>query len=194
MVLYIIEKEEERINLEIQKACDKINAATNSNIDVDDIKDMISRINLTSGSIGGAVGMNSTIDELITHDKNMAHNLIICDEAHIKDYSFKSLAQGLSKIGLSASEAGRNIFKIMKITQENPIMSYYYNPFVFGDPWAPLHGIQAHFFRFEPKKWHTAAARIAPMISNRAVYFYRRCWMQAKTFMNVHFLEPEVVT
>lgn len=41
---------------------------------------------------------------------------------------------------------------------------------------------------------HNQAAKLAPMTANVLILFYRKCWMFAKTFMNVKLEELEIVT
>ena len=120
-------------------------------------------------------------------DKEQAHKLIIYDEANIKikNDPWESVSQSLIEFGLKAAGAAKGLIELTKLSCFN------YQASRFGDPWAPLHGIQARFFRFDPKKWHDRCVKLAPVISNHAIYFYRRCWMHAKTFMNVKLEELE---
>lgn len=109
--------------------------------------------------------------------------------AHTK--RFEAAMISLTKNGLKTEQALDNLSNLFKSICSEPLaMPFLSSSDPLWTPWAPLHGIQAKFFRFNPRKWHTILARIAPVISHHLNLFHRRCWMQLKTYVNFRFLRP----
>jgi len=165
MVLCIIEKKEAEVKEVLQDACNKINAATGSNVLVCDLEDIISKLSYETKSI----------DEV-------AKGLRVVFSSPLQDYN---------SFDFSPNDKTHKIEQL-EIPSLRELTNFCFLSDRYENPYEPIHGVQAHFFRFDPKKWHDSLVKLAPVITHRITYFYRKCWMQAKTFMNVHELETVI--
>jgi hypothetical protein len=56
----------------------------------------------------------------------------------------------------------------------------------YGYPYCRQHGWQSPLWIYDPKDYHDFIAKILP-IGIRFIKFYRKCFMQLKTFSNLRF-------
>ena len=115
----------------------------------------------------------------------------IANSAGISLIDLGLLTDRMSNLGLRAAEAAESLrLAINRLTLSSAIqeLSVEIGRFTTscpkGDSYHPTYGFQGALFRYDPKVMHDFISKVRSGVAITAI-FHRKCWMHAKTFMNV---------